>query len=536
MLEKLVELVRPVDVKGKDNARVRDEWVSKKYKLRFYGALVFAVLFIIGFQISGFESNLFKGLSDKSVVFQKVIEMFNDKVLSFFGGSVDKDIFSSVYEAFIFLMVLAFSYALISSNDPLSDGSYMRKLVVEKPDSYFGRVFLFIFGEVYFYSMNSPSNKIYERCRTCDAYSCSNKIYIDSEFRNSRWNKMFPRLSVERVNSLLKVSHKCRLVFVIRFVLFMSGGFVVFTYLMSKVYESFFGTFSFDFSVFYYVAILWGAGFAVGLIHRANLKEPTGVWFKFKSAVDDLFESTHFERVFDEAVCKHRDKDNQYTEMVKAYGSKITENGRSITRLLAYIEFINKIKMKESDRFLCEGNSSHTDVDRLREIVEGICGALEVFGLNKNRIRAALYIPDDRVDMLVPVASIPYDDKEFVSLQCHQTQKNNMSINSDSVAVDAWLSGNPVSASGNQMKYFNESQKQHLKSMIAIPILASDKVMNYFKEIGAEIPRVLGVLTVDSRSENDFVEEAKGDHLRIMQMGILCLQECILLAVKEKRG
>lgn len=498
----------PISLLDSPSNIIRYKWIRKKNLLRMSFAFISTFIILFGAELSSPDYSFTTSLYNEILKESELINAVS-------GGSGPQYFKGSSLKTIIFFLASFLIYLNFLFNDPLSDTELLRKIITPN-NSNKNKKLRYIhkwMNEIHFYAKHCPSNLLPNRCAECRTQGCANRLSSSDQRKLSRWNTIFANLPPHIICDLSLISHRCRLIFYIRYSALFSTVLLVFIYCITRIfeYEMNINVNYANISLISYIIIVLVSYFIVGFFHSPNIIGSRGVWGHFKENVEMILEKQTYKEIFDQYVCKHDKKDFFYTEnhtlrtipQGKIYGSEIQA-------LLTSMKFIDEITRIEILRILSDNDYRRNDKDHLRNTITALIEMLITLNQNKYRFRGALLTPNNNEeDYLTPLVTVPFPGQPFLSYRDPEYFYENLSKQSEAIAVQAWQKMYTVSASGEEIPTFHQEQSEYLRSIIAIPLIADQEIQNIFLKKNISLPNVIGVLCIDCDNENIFSKPNK---------------------------
>jgi hypothetical protein len=499
--------------KQRSNQEVRDYFYNKKFKIKFYATIIATIIIVIGcelssphFSITGVVTGNIVGTSPtlKAVLGKGIIQKFLGYIYTD-PNDLTHIIKNSGKSAIIVVILLLVGIHFFTM-DPLSNSELLRNLyrkdVNVKPP-----FLLRLLRELKFYANNLPSNRLPEICYSCVSIGCPNRLDPTGDKKNFRWASILAYLPVAQAQNLLSATHKCREIVYLRYLLFFSGTSLIGFYFIARFIEYFYKINSYrNLELIIYISFLFVTAMIIGAFNFSTLENARGVWGNFKEIINQTLDSEDFMVVFIEKVCKHKNGHSIYSIKESNVELKKSVNSKELHELVTLAEFLDQVVINKLINTLNLDNSSVIpDKAWVRNLLSALTQMYKVNNDDEYCFRAAIFTPSECSNYLKPFVAV--SDTSFLTFENELNVKLKLSRDGGSVAAKAWGTHVVYCASGEDVYYFHEQQKDYIKSIIAYPLVLDKSVVEAFARKEIPIEPLQGVLCIDSNLESVFASQ-----------------------------
>lgn len=502
------------------SAYVREVWNHRKHKDQVVASFVIAIIIVGGLDLI----SPFYGVGD--FILQNIIrpsELFSwidRNKLMFLQVKEEESLDFDLPQIGYILLTFIFSKAISSywsHKDPYSRKVFIREAHDEDSFKHLSPPFTFASTELRYYAAVCPSNRLVEMCDRCSAEDCPNRLALGKGETQTSWESMIPHIPATLLSKQLSDLHDLRKLALRRYGLCLIAVSGTLFYFLARLVEALRSDVDVNpqYEILLCTLAVWLLLWFNNHIGGLQSGEPQGPLAKFKDSTNAIIESQEYEGIHMAVICDFEITDNVYQPMAAGKLSWEVYAGREYGIQVTKSEWIDRMLER---KFVLSTDPSHsalTSIEKCERAMRNLLSALLELYLelhDGSSFRVVMYLPKVTENYLKPVLDLPTREDAFVTLSDENICKANFRIDGGpSVVSECWESGESVSKSGSEINYFDRNQEIRLKSLMACPITVPQMIHNQLQEIGhpivndgEEMGEVIGVLCIDSNSENVF--------------------------------
>jgi len=494
---------------------------KKTIKLHITAATIFCFSCLVGALAStpGFSITL---MFAEELLSKPELVPLLEKLLTFFSNAPDElpddpTALAKVIKSFFILLIVGGILYLLRERDPFGDERHLRDLRINGVQPTM-RQHLPFSQELLFYAHNVPSSRMHELCEECtDRNKCHNKIDKNSSTEIAYWEEIYPALPAKLLKAQLRSTYRCRRAFLYKYGSLFSCVFLLFIGGAGQTFGWFYHGHS-EISTIWLVFLFFTffTWLLCSFTNRIN-KNESGSWGRLVGAVDKLFRSKDFQKIFADKVCNYISPISGLVPIVSGSPDDTPEKIRHLKELNYFRSLITHLDLlleKKTFRILDSDRPlPFSGTDGIKALLDNLVDYYEALDdeSKEHLYCASLFVLSDDRSYVVPYLTSCSDGCEFKSIVDTKEVnsghlRKNFTLNGGGVVAKCWHKKEIIYSKEN-LPLFHSEKGLHLRSMMAYPIFSTDSINNITKELGLPADQIVAVLCVESTNKSIFTIE-----------------------------